>query len=63
MMVVELVPSANSDVCPAARVIPTTGLDGGGVGGVGDGGVVSGGVVLGGGVGGDPELGGGSSAC
>jgi hypothetical protein len=48
VMVVELTPSASSSVCPAARVIPTTGLVVGGVGGV-VGGVV-GGSELGGGV-------------
>src|SRR5687767_2814067 len=47
--VVELTPSASSSVCPAARVIPTTGLVVGGVGGVVGGGVV-GGSELGGGV-------------
>jgi hypothetical protein len=56
--VVELAPSAGSDVCPAVSVMPTTGLTAGGdVGGGVLGGVVLGGVVLGGVV-----LGGGASA-
>ena len=47
LMVVELAPSANSDVCPAVSVMPTTGLAaGGGVEGVkGDGVVLAGGVL------------------
>jgi hypothetical protein len=44
VIVVELTPSANSDVAPATRVMLTTGLAGGGE----VGGVVLGGVVLGG---------------
>jgi hypothetical protein len=49
VIVVELMPSAISDVAPATSVILTTGpVGGGGVGGVVLGGVVLGGVVLGG---------------
>jgi hypothetical protein len=64
VMVVELAPSANSDICPAVSVMPTTGLAaGGGVDGVEGDGVVLGGVVLAGGVLGALVLGGDSWPC
>jgi hypothetical protein len=62
VIVVELTPSANSDVAPATSVMLTTGPAGGGGGGGVLGGGVLGGGVLGGGVLGGVVVGGDSSA-